>query len=117
MYPENVRERLFEHSEHSKAKQTRRHASDQFTLINGEPTEHYSKHDDSEMSGSSSMPIAEKYQNTTILFADLAGFTQWSSTREPEEVFLLLETLYQAFDKIALRRRVFKIETIGDCVS
>ena len=46
--------------------------------------------------------------------ADLAGFTKWSSTREPEEVFELLETIYGEFDKIALRRGVFKVETIGD---
>lgn len=28
---------------------------------------------------------------------------------------MLLQTIYQAFDKIAKRRHVFKIETIGDC--
>jgi class 3 adenylate cyclase len=27
----------------------------------------------------------------------------------------LLETIYGSFDKIAVRRKVFKIETIGDC--
>ena len=35
--------------------------------------------------------------------------------REPSQVFTLLETVYGAFDKIALRRRVFKVETVGDC--
>jgi class 3 adenylate cyclase len=30
-------------------------------------------------------------------------------------VFILLETIYAAFDKLATRRRVFKVETIGDC--
>jgi class 3 adenylate cyclase len=30
-------------------------------------------------------------------------------------VFQLLETVYQAFDKIAAQFGVFKIETIGDC--
>jgi class 3 adenylate cyclase len=30
-------------------------------------------------------------------------------------VFTLLETVYHAFDEIAKRRRVFKVETIGDC--
>ena len=35
--------------------------------------------------------------------------------REPSQVFTLLETLYAAFDAIAKRRRIFKIETIGDC--
>jgi class 3 adenylate cyclase len=59
-------------------------------------------------------PIADKFENVTVLFADLAGFTKWSSSREPEQVFELLETLYGAFDKIALCRQVFKVETIGD---
>ena len=39
----------------------------------------------------------------------------WSSVREPSQVFVLLETLYHAFDEIARRRRVFKVETVGDC--
>jgi len=46
---------------------------------------------------------------------DLKGFTKWSSARTPVEVFELLETVYGAFDKIAKRRKVFKVETIGDC--
>ena len=35
--------------------------------------------------------------------------------REPSQVFMLLEGLYSAFDDLALRRKVFKVETIGDC--
>jgi class 3 adenylate cyclase len=49
------------------------------------------------------------------LFADISGFTAWSSMHTPAEVFKLLETLYAAFDKIARKRKVFKVETIGDC--
>jgi hypothetical protein len=30
-------------------------------------------------------------------------------------VFVLLETVYRAFDNIAKRRKVFKVETVGDC--
>ena len=48
-------------------------------------------------------------------FLDIVGFTEWSGSREPADVFLLLGTLYGAFDKIALKRGVFKVETIGDC--
>ena len=44
-----------------------------------------------------------------------AGFTAWSSAREPKQVFTLLETLYGRFDKIANRCGVFKVETVGDC--
>jgi class 3 adenylate cyclase len=60
-------------------------------------------------------PIADLFPDTTILFADISGFTAWSSTREPSQVFILLETIYKAFDEIARRRGVFKVETVGDC--
>lgn len=60
-------------------------------------------------------PIAELFPQTTVMFADIAGFTAWSSVREPSQVFMLLETLYGGFDLIAKRRNVFKVETIGDC--
>jgi hypothetical protein len=62
-----------------------------------------------------SKPIADLFPETTILFADISGFTAWSSTREPSQVFVLLETIYKAFDEIAKRRGVFKVETVGDC--
>jgi len=55
------------------------------------------------------------YENSTIYFADLVGFTAWSAKRTPEEVFQLLESLYSVFDDIATKRSVYKIETIGDC--
>ena len=48
------------------------------------------------------------------LAPDIAGFTAWSAEREPEAVFELLGTLYNSFDALAARRRVFKVETIGD---
>ena len=62
-----------------------------------------------------SEPIAEMFTDTTIMFADISGFTAWSSEREPSQVFILLETLYRAFDAAAHRLGVFKVETIGDC--
>ncbi len=48
------------------------------------------------------------------MFADIAGFTAWSSVREPSHVFTLLEAIYAQFDAIARKRSVFKVETIGD---
>jgi len=59
-------------------------------------------------------PIADLFPYCTVMFADVAGFMAWSSTREPAQVFVLLQTLYQAFNVIAKRRNVFKVETIGD---
>ncbi|CAB9507971.1 Receptor-type guanylate cyclase gcy [Seminavis robusta] len=62
-----------------------------------------------------SKPIADLFPETTLMFADLVGFTAWSSMREPSQVFTLLETVYHSFDQIANKRRVFKVETVGDC--
>jgi hypothetical protein len=47
--------------------------------------------------------IAELFPETTVMFADIAGFTAWASTREPSHVFTLLEALYGAFDRQARR--------------
>jgi class 3 adenylate cyclase len=60
-------------------------------------------------------PIADLFPHTTVMFADIAGFTRWSSDRDPAHVFTLLQTVYHAFDRIAKKRAVFKVETIGDC--
>ena len=45
-----------------------------------------------------SKPIADLFTDTTVMFADISGFTAWSSVREPSQVFTLLETVYRAFD-------------------
>jgi hypothetical protein len=52
-----------------------------------------------------SKPLADFFPGVTIMFADLVGFTAWSSTREPPQVFLLLESIFHEFDMIAKRRR------------
>eukprot|EP00980_Cylindrotheca_fusiformis_P017710 scaffold5563_cov94-Cylindrotheca_fusiformis.AAC.3 len=62
-----------------------------------------------------SAPMADLFPNVSVVFADIVGFTAWSSAREPHQVFVLLETIYCAFDKIAYRHSVFKVETVGDC--
>lgn len=54
-------------------------------------------------------PIADLFPSCTILFADIAGFTAWSSERDPTQVFMLLGAIYAAFDKVARRRKVFKV--------
>jgi class 3 adenylate cyclase len=60
-------------------------------------------------------PIASFFPDTTVFFGDIAGFTSWSAARPPEQVFVLLETMYRAFDEIAHEHGVYKVETIGDC--
>eukprot|EP00934_Nitzschia_sp_Nitz4_P001865 Nitzschia sp. Nitz4//scaffold59_size112058//34654//38356//NITZ4_004105-RA/size112058-processed-gene-0.187-mRNA-1//1//CDS//3329555111//1865//frame0 len=70
--------------------------------------------DDSRRSGKD-QPIADFFPDATVMFGDIAGFTAWSSTREPSQVFMMLESLYGEFDRVASKRGVFKVETIGDC--
>jgi len=60
--------------------------------------------------------IAEFYPEATVVFADIAGFTAWSSIREPQNVFALLEAIFQGFDTLAKRYGVFKVETVGGTV-
>ena len=47
-------------------------------------------------------PIADLFPDCTVMFADISGFTAWSSIREPSQVFKLLETIYRSFDKLAV---------------
>eukprot|EP00727_Mastigamoeba_balamuthi_P013620 m51a1_g8881 putative protein (1732) ;mRNA; r:637216-644206 len=59
--------------------------------------------------------IAQSYEEVTILFADIVGFTQMSSTLDPEELVLILNTLVSEWDRYAMELGVEKIKTIGDC--
>jgi len=45
-------------------------------------------------------PIADFFPQCTVLMADIAGFTSWSSEREPSQVFQLLQTAFFYFDKV-----------------
>ena len=53
----------------------------------------------------STKPIADFFPFCTVLMADIAGFTSWSSEREPSQVFQLLQTVFFHFDKVRKERR------------
>lgn len=59
--------------------------------------------------------IADRVPEITALFADLRGFTPLTMKMEPEAMVDLLHRLYAAFDALAVRHRVEKITTAGDC--
>ena len=58
--------------------------------------------------------IAESYPETTILFADLVGFTPWAQRTDPDRVVSVLDDLFSRFDELAAECGVEKIKTIGD---
>ncbi len=58
--------------------------------------------------------IAERYPETTVLFADIVGFTPWAQSTPPEQVVEMLDGLFSTFDALAERRGLEKIKTIGD---
>ncbi len=55
-----------------------------------------------------------RHQNVSILFCDLAGFTEWCDRRTPEQVVEGLGRLIDAFEETAERHGLQKIKTIGD---
>jgi adenylate cyclase len=58
--------------------------------------------------------IAEQFDEATILFADIVGFTQLSTLVKPLELVSFLNQIFSAFDKLALKWGVEKIKTVGD---
>lgn len=58
--------------------------------------------------------IAESVDEATVLFADIVGFTPFSSELDPSEVVELLDLLFGKFDDLCEDRGIEKVKTIGD---
>lgn len=59
-------------------------------------------------------PISDEFENATVLFADLVGFTQWSERLPPDQVIRLLNDIFSRFDRLVESKGLEKIKTIGD---
>ncbi|MFZ1163624.1 adenylate/guanylate cyclase domain-containing protein [Mycobacterium sp.] len=59
--------------------------------------------------------IAAHYDQASILFADIVGFTPMASTMLPLTLVDLLNDVFECFDDLADKYELEKIKTIGDC--
>ena len=59
--------------------------------------------------------VTERINNVSILYADIVGFTLWSSNKTPQQVVDMLSKLFTEFDRKCKKRKVYKVHTIGDC--
>jgi PAS domain S-box-containing protein len=63
----------------------------------------------------SSQLVAERFEQASILFADVVNFTELSATLAPEELVELLNDVFSNFDDLVEKHGLEKIKTIGDC--
>ena len=58
--------------------------------------------------------IADKYDEASVLFADIVGFTERASSTAPADLVRFLDTLYSAFDALVDKHELEKIKVSGD---
>ncbi len=58
--------------------------------------------------------IAERSEEVSVVFADITGFTPVAERLPAEEVVVLLDEIFSAFDELVTRHGLEKIKTIGD---
>jgi class 3 adenylate cyclase len=57
----------------------------------------------------------DKLSDVTMIYADICGFTNWSSGKSPQEVVDMLSKMFASMDKLCEKYDVYKVCTIGDC--
>lgn len=58
--------------------------------------------------------VARRFENVTVFFSDIVGFTEIASTLEPEKLVSLLDEYFNNVDEIMTKYGLEKIKTIGD---
>jgi adenylate cyclase len=59
--------------------------------------------------------IADTYEDASVLFADIAGYTESASQTAPADLVDFLNRLYTDFDRLVEKHGLEKIKTTGDC--
>eukprot|EP00727_Mastigamoeba_balamuthi_P010947 m51a1_g6475 putative adenylate guanylate cyclase (2810) ;mRNA; f:78846-93655 len=69
---------------------------------------------DKERERGCSMLLADQFAEATVLFADIAGFTNMSSKLSAEKIVTVLNGVFSLWDNLLEQHSVEKIKTIGD---
>lgn len=56
----------------------------------------------------------QHFENVTIFFSDIVGFTEISAKKEPKDLVAMLDELFVRIDDLVRKYNVEKIKTIGD---
>lgn len=103
LFPQQVHDRIMqqidEEGEHSTSEENDVEDPEDQTFTKDEWQSYMKGESVKKTPKASSAPIADLFPGATISFADIVGFTAWSSTREPSQVFSLLENIYRRFDR------------------
>jgi class 3 adenylate cyclase len=59
--------------------------------------------------------VVDTIEDVTLLFADIVGFTAFSSGKTPRQVVEMLSRLFSEFDIEVNKLNLYKLYTIGDC--
>ena len=59
-------------------------------------------------------PIADRFTDVTVMFADIVDFTRIAADMAPTDVFSLLNGVFSAFDEMTESYGLERIKTIGD---
>jgi adenylate cyclase len=58
--------------------------------------------------------VNDHFENATVIFLDIVGFTEISATMSSQDVIVLLDDVFTQCDAICAKHGVTKIKTIGD---
>jgi class 3 adenylate cyclase len=58
--------------------------------------------------------IADRFDDVTLMFADIVEFTRLSATMSPQELVTVLNDVFTVFDDLVDRYGLEKVKTIGD---
>jgi adenylate cyclase len=59
--------------------------------------------------------VAEYYPNASVMFADMVNFSHMATRMTAVELVSLLNSVFSHFDRLAQKRCLEKIKTVGDC--